>query len=936
MPNSIVSISGPTVASNPGNLASASTLDELLACVPRVFQPHYRPVLREFHDIAVKVSHAQTALENFRRHEAGGTFPPMIQGGLRVPTLQFSKEYADSSGHQTWTSAAETDVHQARRSFLVKAIEIKNDEVSHLQGLISDVTAKARTKVLLDSVWSSLATTFAAGINAEGKTTYSTFFMDEYKLCQSQGHNWLRKSAAIGFAKHHREVTAKLAKLTIKKDTDVEMTGLSTNDVKRTIDEAVARALQKSRNNNSKSTLHSEDRSRASSDCHRESNQEGSQTPQPRSQTTSTGKSRKRKREWEQETQEEVARLASQVPGTFKVQDAFSYPEGFFQSTSHVRSRFSLLHSSLEYVNSFSTFSSKPFIGQGVDLPGQFALQLSLNGKFCLYAQKDTTMVPAAMKALRRTVEIKAFFAAKPASKAHYIPRFHIKSDWTPPTETAGLPEALDAMEAALFKQISALPHKAYLRNPEVRHLKEFLTEKKYLVKITDKNLGLAVVTSDWYTEQCQEHLSNTRAYAPRQIKLDSLKEEYDIILNTKRWTPAIARYLSTADCEIPRFHVIPKVHKTPWSSRPIIPSHSWITSKASEVVDYFLQPIVKSSIPVLQSTKDFVNRIKDVKLNPGKTVWLVTGDVKAMYTNIPPDAAISVVGEMLAEKRKSKRSNTAQDITTLLEFVLRNNCFSYLEDTYIQNSGLAMGTACAPAVANLYCASHETRMARERPFLNFSVKFYGRYIDDIFLIFEGSEERLHEFFQHWKIPELEIAWEYSQSTMHFLDVQVHINNGRLVTSIYEKNLNKHMYIPFSSAHPLAVKKGMVKAERMRFRYICSEERDWLAADKRLLQNLLRRGYPLSLLVSWFTEALTQPPVNKKVVILPSSYNPVWEHVNMGNLERAFYSNLREPYLNKYLKEHLGQVTLGLRRGWNMFDVYNRENLTILTSLASL
>jgi len=936
MPNSVISISAPTSTTNQGNLALASTLDELLACVPRVFQPHFRPVQREFHDVAVKVSHAQTALENFRRHEAGGTFPPMIQGGLRVPTLQFSKEYSDSSGHQTWMSAAETDVHQARRSFLTKAIEIKQDEVSHLQTIISDATAKARTKQLLDNVWSTLATTFAAGINKEGKTTYSTFFMDEYTLCQTCGHNWLRKAAAIGFAKHHREVTAKLAKLTIKKDTDVEMTGLSTNDVKKTIDEAVARALQKSRNNNQKSTLHSEDRSQASSDCHRESTQEARQTAEPRSQKTSTGNTRKRKREWEQETQEKVALLASQVPSTFKVQDAFSYPEGFFQSDSHVRSRFSLLHSSLEYVNSFSTFSSKPFIGQGIDLPGQFALQLALNGKFCLYAQKDTTKVPAAMTALRRTIEIKAFFATKPASKAHYIPRFHVKSDWEPPTETAGLPEALDAMEAALFKQVSALPHKAYLRNPEVRHLKEFLSEKKYLVKITDKNLGLAVVTSDWYTEQCQEHLSNTRAYAPRQIKLDTLKEEYDTILDTLRWTPAIRRYLSTADCEIPRFHVIPKVHKTPWSSRPIIPSHSWITSKASEVVDYFLQPIVKSSIPVLQSTKDFVNRIKDVKLNPGRTVWLVTGDVKAVYTNIPPDAAISVVVELLAEKRKCKRSNTAQDITTLLEFVLRNNCFSYLEDTYIQNSGLAMGTACAPAVANLYCASHETRLARERPFLDFSVKFYGRYIDDIFLIFEGTEERLHEYFHYWKIPELEIAWEYSQSNMHFLDVQVRIHKGSLVTTIYEKNLNKHMYIPFSSAHPLSVKKGMVKAERMRFRYICSDERDWLAADKRLLQNLLRRGYPLSLLVSWFNEALTQPPVNKKVVILPSSYNPVWEHVNMGSLERAFYSNLREPYLNKYLKEHLGQVTLGLRRGWNMFDVYNRENLTILTSLASL
>jgi len=936
MPNSIVSLSAPITDHNKGNIAAASTLDELHACVPRAFQAHYRPVLREFHDVAIKVSHAQTALENFRRHEAGGTFPPMIQGGLRVPTLQFSKEYTDCSGHQTWSATVDTDVHQARRSFLNKAIEIKQDEVTFLQGLVSDATAKSRSQTVYKNAWTALATTFAAGINAAGQTTYSTFFMDEYNLCQTQGHHWLRKSVAIGLAKHHREVTAKLAKLSIKKDTDVDMTGLSTNDVKKTIDEAVARALQKSRNNNSKSMLHSEDRPQASSDCHRESNQEGPQTPHTRSQETSPGKSRKRKREWEQETQEEVARLSSQVSRTFKVQDAFSYPDGFFQSTSFVRTRFSLLHSSLEYVNSFSTFSARPFVGQGVDLPGQYAIQLSLNGKFCLYAQKDTSMVPAAMKALRRTVEIKAFFATKPASKANYIPRFHVKSDWTPPTETAGLPEALDAMEAALFKQVSALPHKAYLRNPEVRHLKEFLTEKKYLVKITDKNLGLAVVTSDWYTEQCQEHLSNTRAYAPRQIKLDSLKEEYDEILQTRRWTPAIARYLSTADCDIPRFHVIPKVHKTPWSSRPIIPSHSWITSKASEVVDYFLQPIVKSSIPVLQSTKDFVSRIKDVTLNPGKNVWLVTGDVKAMYTNIPPAEAISVVGDLLSEKRKGKRSNTAQDITTLLEFVLRNNCFSYLEDTYIQNSGLAMGTACAPSVANLYCASHETRLARERPFLNFSVKFYGRYIDDIFLIFEGTEEKLHEFFQYWKIPELEIAWEYSQSTMHFLDVQVRITRGVLTTSLYEKNLNKHMYIPFSSAHPTSVKKGMVKAERMRFRYICSEEQDWLAADKRLLQNLLRRGYPLTLLLSWFTEALTQPSVNKKVVILPSSYNPVWEHVNMGNLERAFYSNLREPYLNQYLKEHLGQVTLGLRRGWNMFDVYNRENLTILSSLASL
>lgn len=65
---------------------------------------------------------------------------------------------------------------------------------------------------------------------------------------------------------------------------------------------------------------------------------------------------------------------------------------------------------------------------------------------------------------------------------------------------------------------------------------------------------------------------------------------------------------------------------------------------------------------------------------------------------------------------------------------------------------------------------------------------------------------------------------------MNFLDVQVYSLQGRLATTIYRKDLNKYLYILFSSAHPIAAKKAFIKAKRSRLRLICSEEEDYYNA----------------------------------------------------------------------------------------------------------
>ncbi|KAF2752380.1 hypothetical protein EJ05DRAFT_429301, partial [Pseudovirgaria hyperparasitica] len=56
--------------------------------------------------------------------------------------------------------------------------------------------------------------------------------------------------------------------------------------------------------------------------------------------------------------------------------------------------------------------------------------------------------------------------------------------------------------------------------------------------------------------------------------------------------------------------------------------------------------------------------------------------------------------------------------------------------------------------------------------------------------------------------------------------------------------MNKHHYIPWSSAHPLTVKRAFVKAEMTRFMVLSSSRRLFEERLQEFHQALRRRGYP--------------------------------------------------------------------------------------------
>ena len=146
------------------------------------------------------------------------------------------------------------------------------------------------------------------------------------------------------------------------------------------------------------------------------------------------------------------------------------------------------------------------------------------------------------------------------------------------------------------------------------------------------------------------------------------------------------------------------------------------------------------------------------------------------------------------------------------------------------------------------------------------------------------------------------------------------------------------MYFPWSSAHPISVKKASVKAGGTCFKLICSEESDFYNAEHFFMAKLLRRGYPKKEPLHWFSQPLHQ--VQKEVKKRSASYTTIISLSSMG-IHKC--TKIRQYFLQKAEERGISlpdSVTdgllLSLKRTRNFYDLFCQTNLTILEQEGSL
>ena len=181
---------------------------------------------------------------------------------------------------------------------------------------------------------------------------------------------------------------------------------------------------------------------------------------------------------------------------------------------------------------------------------------------------------------------------------------------------------------------------------------------------------------------------------------------------------------------------------------------------------------------------------------------------MRSLYTNIANGEGISAVKR--ACDNYSKKTTTTKVITTLLALILTLNDFVFDCIHYLQIKGCAMGTICASAYANIIMANFELKYIY--PYIKDKTKMFFRFIDDLFMIWTGSEQELLDFMSdlNKKHPSIKFEFKYSQTKIEFLYVLVYKgHNNRLQTTIYRKEMDRQSYLDARSERPKLLKHRM-------------------------------------------------------------------------------------------------------------------------------
>ena len=79
-----------------------------------------------------------------------------------------------------------------------------------------------------------------------------------------------------------------------------------------------------------------------------------------------------------------------------------------------------------------------------------------------------------------------------------------------------------------------------------------------------------------------------------------------------------------------------------------------------------------------------------------------------------------------------------------------------------------------------------------------------------------------------------------------FLDTKVKLINGVIVTELYTKPTDQHLYLHSNSDHPGKTKKAIPYGLGIRLKRICSDTESYVKHRKTLKEHLYRRGYKKS------------------------------------------------------------------------------------------
>lgn len=395
------------------------------------------------------------------------------------------------------------------------------------------------------------------------------------------------------------------------------------------------------------------------------------------------------------------------------------------------------------------------------------------------------------------------------------------------------------------------------------------------MVVEADKNLGLCLIEKEEYFLRIRDELARSPdSYKPLPFDEETLhrRRRANFVniariigymkpeIGSKKIRDYILEPLNYP-FKLCRIQAMPKLHKEGNRVRLIFPMRNHPLGNLHRFIAKSLSPLVLRQKSVITNVMEIVDFISGRVLN-GKCI-IATADIASMYPNIDRPKALKIAQRELDNPEfQCFRSHSDWNWRQLLEAAHQDMEFALEDSLFEQTKGVPIGSPAGPQLAML--ALHN-QLQEKWNLLSEKMLFGGIYFDDFLGVFKETttkEEVRNDLIQllshtslHFdeKSFDIKTAEELTDSDFTILDININTikqDDGKFQCKVrpHCKEMGAYQYVPWTSAHPPATKRGIIKGELLRRLRLSDSLEDWQSTCADLLKKLLNRGYPLEVL----------------------------------------------------------------------------------------
>lgn len=241
----------------------------------------------------------------------------------------------------------------------------------------------------------------------------------------------------------------------------------------------------------------------------------------------------------------------------------------------------------------------------------------------------------------------------------------------------------------------------------------------------------------------------------------------------------------------------MPKIHKVGKKMRPVVSNIDAPTYKLSKWIVQHFKTLQQPEGLYVKNSFDFVERTKDVKLEPDEI--MVSFDVDSLYPNTPIDEAVKEIAKWLEEC-----TDNVDERTVLMEatkICMDKNQFVYDNRFFKLSKGTNMGNPLSCFVANIFMCGFEMDLKNK----NLLPRIWWRYVDDVFAIIKKKDlETVLSTLNNTKFKTIHFTHQIEENNqLAFLDLNVNRKpDGTITFGIYRKPTSTTRFITSDSYCP--------------------------------------------------------------------------------------------------------------------------------------